>query len=170
MGWGSAGTLAVEDAEAIEREVPGVIGVSPEVRSGGQVSYGNMNWQTSVNGVSPDYLNIRQWKLQDGSMFTEADVRSAAKVDADLLAHDEAVHAVHRQVGRAGGKIQPRPGRDIDEYLRRRRSGGSDTLGNAALAADDDLRTGHEAGGAAQIDGSGSAAGAARPEFARASR
>ncbi|PYI82931.1 MAG: multidrug ABC transporter substrate-binding protein [Verrucomicrobia bacterium] len=80
MGWGSAGTLAVEDADAIEREVAGVIGVSPEVRSGGQASYGNMNWQTSVNGVSPDYLNIRQWKLQDGAMFTEADVRSAAKV------------------------------------------------------------------------------------------
>ena len=80
MGMGSSGTLTIEDAEAIEREVPGVIGISPEVRSGGQASYGSMNWSTSVNGVSPDYLNIRQWKLQEGSMFSDADVRSAAKV------------------------------------------------------------------------------------------
>jgi len=80
MGFGSAGTLTVDDAEAIEREVAGVTGVSPEVYSGGQITYGNLNWSTSARGVAPDYLSIRDWKIEDGQMFTEQDVKSGAKV------------------------------------------------------------------------------------------
>ena len=49
-GFGGAGTLTVEDALAIEREVPGVAAVSPEVRSGAQIMAGNNNWSTSVMG------------------------------------------------------------------------------------------------------------------------
>src|SRR4030081_3455019 len=49
-GWGGAGTLTVEDAQAIEREVPGVTVVSPELRSGSQVASGNQNWSTSILG------------------------------------------------------------------------------------------------------------------------
>ncbi len=79
-GFGGAGTLTVEDAQAMEREVPGVAAVSPEVRSGGQVMAGNNNWSTSLMGEGVDYFSIRQWELADGSPFTEADVRSAAKV------------------------------------------------------------------------------------------
>ena len=79
-GFGGAGTLTVEDANAIARDVPGVAGVSPEVRSGAQVMAGPNNWSTSIMGESPDYLNIRQWDLADGTMFTDLDVRSAAKV------------------------------------------------------------------------------------------
>src|SRR5512136_2627968 len=79
-GFGGAGTLTVADALAIEREVPGVAAVSPEVRSGAQVMAGNNNWSTSIMGESVDYLTIRQWDLEDGAMFSEADVRSAAKV------------------------------------------------------------------------------------------
>ena len=79
-GFGGAGTLTVEDANAIARDVPGVAGVSPEVRSGAQVMAGANNWSTSIMGESPDYLNIRQWDLADGTMFTDLDVRSAAKV------------------------------------------------------------------------------------------
>src|SRR2546421_3186891 len=79
-GFGGAGTLTVEDATAIEREVPGVAAVSPEVRTGGQVMAGNNNWSTQVSGEGVDYLVIRQWDLADGEMFSEADVRSAAKV------------------------------------------------------------------------------------------
>ncbi|MCX6915399.1 MAG: ABC transporter permease, partial [Verrucomicrobia bacterium] len=45
-----------------------------------QVMAGNNNWSTSIMGESPDYLTIRQWDLTDGTMFTEADVRAAAKV------------------------------------------------------------------------------------------
>src|SRR3954467_6673985 len=79
-GWGNAGTLKIEDAEAIRREVPGVIGVSEEVRSTVQVAAGNQNWLTQVLGESADYLDIRQWPLGDGVPFTPQDVRSANKV------------------------------------------------------------------------------------------
>lgn len=79
-GWGSAGTLKIEDAEAIRREVPGVIAVSEEVVSTSQVSAGNQNWFTRVYGESPEYFDIRQWPLNDGAIFTPQDVRSANKV------------------------------------------------------------------------------------------
>jgi len=79
-GFGGAGTLTVEDALAMGREVPGVAAVSPEVRSGAQIMAGNNNWSTSVMGEGVDYLAIRVWDIADGAMFTEADVRAAAKV------------------------------------------------------------------------------------------
>ncbi|MEO6969803.1 MAG: ABC transporter permease [Chthoniobacterales bacterium] len=79
-GWGSAGTLKIEDAEAIRREVPGVIAVSEEVISTSQVSAGNQNWFTRIYGESPEYFDIREWPLSDGANFTAQDVRSANKV------------------------------------------------------------------------------------------
>jgi putative ABC transport system permease protein len=79
-GWGGAGTLKIEDAEAIRREVPGVIGVSEEVASTTQVAAGNQNWFTRIYGESADYFDIRQWPLADGAPFTPQDVRSANKV------------------------------------------------------------------------------------------
>jgi putative ABC transport system permease protein len=94
-GYGGAGTLTVEDSQAIEKEVPGVTAVSPEVRSGAQIMAGNNNWSTQVMGESIDYLTIRQWELAEGAMFTESDIRSAAKVcilgktTADKLFPDE---------------------------------------------------------------------------------
>jgi len=79
-GWGGAGTLKIEDAEAIRREVPGVVGVSEEVVSTTQVAAGNQNWFTRIYGESADYFDIRQWPLADGAPFTSQDVRSANKV------------------------------------------------------------------------------------------
>ena len=79
-GWGGAGTLKIEDAEAIRREVPGVIAVSEEVVSNAQVASGNQNWFTRIYGESTEYLDIRQWPLVDGVPFTSQDVRSANKV------------------------------------------------------------------------------------------
>jgi len=79
-GWGGAGTLKVEDAEAIRREVPGVIAVSEEVVSNSQISSGNQNWFTRIYGESAEYFDIRQWQLSDGAPFTPQDVRSANKV------------------------------------------------------------------------------------------
>jgi len=58
--------LKIEDAEAIRREVPGVIGVSEEVVSTTQVAAGNQNWFTRIYGESADYFDIRQWPLADG--------------------------------------------------------------------------------------------------------
>src|SRR5436309_14127200 len=79
-GWGNAGTLKIEDAEAIRREVSGVVAVSEEIRSATQVAAGNQNWLTQLLGESADYLDIRQWPLADGASFTPQDVRSANKV------------------------------------------------------------------------------------------
>ncbi|HEY8670247.1 MAG TPA: ABC transporter permease [Terriglobales bacterium] len=79
-GWGSAGTLKIEDAAAIRREVSGVIAVSEEVVSTSQVAAGNQNWFTRIYGESPEYFDIRQWALSDGTIFTPQDVRSANKV------------------------------------------------------------------------------------------
>jgi putative ABC transport system permease protein len=79
-GWGGAGTLKVEDAEAIRREVPGVTAVSEEVVSTTQVAAGNQNWFTRIFGESAEYFDIRQWPLADGAPFTDQDVRSANKV------------------------------------------------------------------------------------------
>ena len=79
-GWGGAGTLKIEDAEAIRREVPGVTAVSEEVVSNSQIAAGNQNWFTRIYGESAEYLDIRQWPLVDGAPFTPQDVRSANKV------------------------------------------------------------------------------------------
>jgi len=79
-GWGSASSLTVDDAEAIKREIVGAIGVSPEIRDRQQVMANGLNWNTQVLGESPDFPNIRAWKLASGDFFTETDVRTAAKV------------------------------------------------------------------------------------------
>ncbi len=79
-GLNGAGTLSVDDAIAIEREIPDVSIVSPEVRGGTQVAAGNQNWGTNIQGEGEDYLEIRQWPLSEGSMFTAQDVRGANKV------------------------------------------------------------------------------------------
>lgn len=80
-GWMGAGTLMVADAEAIQREVPKVVAISPEVRSGAQLIAGNSNWFTgNLLGESQDYLNIREWPLISGDGFGEQDVRTSNKV------------------------------------------------------------------------------------------
>ncbi len=79
-GYGSAGTLTLDDAEAIKREISQVVAVSPEARKYAQVAAGNQNWSTQVLGDSAEYFDIRQWPLADGATFTEQDVRGANKV------------------------------------------------------------------------------------------
>ncbi|MCC6651609.1 MAG: ABC transporter permease [Candidatus Eisenbacteria bacterium] len=80
MGMGGNTTMTPEDAEAITKECSAVVAVSPNVRRGAQVVYGNQNWGTTVQGVGPAYLDIRQWPVDDGVMFTDSDVRGTAKV------------------------------------------------------------------------------------------
>jgi putative ABC transport system permease protein len=77
-GWGSAPTLTVDDAKAIAR-LKYVIAVTPEVRDREQVLANGLNWNTQVMGESPDYPQIRNWKISRGAMFTDSDVRSLAK-------------------------------------------------------------------------------------------
>src|SRR5579859_46428 len=79
-GWGGAGTLTIEDAESIQREIQGVTVISPESRTRAQIAAGNQNWNTSIQGESTEYFDIRQWPLSAGTIFTEQDVRNANKV------------------------------------------------------------------------------------------
>jgi putative ABC transport system permease protein len=79
-GWGGAGTLTIEDAEAIQREILGVTVISPEIRTRAQIAAGNQNWNTSIQGEGPEYFDIRQWPLAEGAPFTAQDVRNANKV------------------------------------------------------------------------------------------
>ena len=79
-GLGSASAITLADAAAIQREVPDVAAVSPEVSVTAQAIANGRNWSTTVVGESQDYLKIRDWKLAAGSMFNESDIRSAAKI------------------------------------------------------------------------------------------
>jgi putative ABC transport system permease protein len=80
MGFGSAGTLTRDDYEALRRELNGISGISPEVRSFAQIAAGSQNINSQILGVGEDYLDIRVWPLASGANFTEADVRNANKV------------------------------------------------------------------------------------------
>lgn len=79
-GAGSGTTLTEEDGQAIKEQCPAVAYVSPLLRTGGQLVYGNLNWGTSVQGGSPDYFAIRDWRVDMGDFFTDQDVRGATKV------------------------------------------------------------------------------------------
>ena len=72
-------TLEVSDYEAI-KDLPGISAVSPSVNSGGQLVNGNNNYPSSIYGITPEYLDIRKFKVEDGTMFSEHDIKSAAKV------------------------------------------------------------------------------------------
>ena len=79
-GFGMAPNLTPDDYEAIRREITGITAASPEARTSTQVAVGNQNTFVQVSGVSEEYLTARSWPLRGGDNFTEADVRSAAKV------------------------------------------------------------------------------------------
>jgi putative ABC transport system permease protein len=81
-GTGDSGTntLTVEDLDAIKREVPSVSMVTPTVNARSQLVSGNANWNTSVQGVSEQYPDVRKWTVQSGEFFSDADVRTAGRV------------------------------------------------------------------------------------------
>lgn len=78
-GGGGNLTLKVSDAEAIA-ELPGVQAVAPIHPGSAQVVYGPNNWNTSVIGTTPGYLDARSWPVISGNAFTDSDVRSATRV------------------------------------------------------------------------------------------
>ncbi len=73
-------TLKMADYERILREKKFVTKVSPEVTASGQAIYGNNNTTSSMYGESIDYIDIRQWTIDEGECFTEEDIKKAAKV------------------------------------------------------------------------------------------
>ncbi len=76
----NSNTLTVEDIEAIRREIPTVAMASPTVNARSQLVFGNQNWNTQVQGVNEQFPQIKKWQVQTGEFFTEADVRTAARV------------------------------------------------------------------------------------------
>jgi macrolide transport system ATP-binding/permease protein len=79
-GYGSRSTLRASDGEAITKEDPAVLMVSYLDRQTAQVENSNLNWSTSINGVTPNYTQIRDWPVTSGRGFTQEDERSAALV------------------------------------------------------------------------------------------
>lgn len=73
-------TLKQADYQTIKDECNYISAISPTVNTAGQWIYGNNNTQSSIYGVNQDYLSIRQLKVADGEMFTDADIKAAAKV------------------------------------------------------------------------------------------
>ena len=73
-------SLTLEDIKAIKNQASYITAVSPSVTARGQVINGALNWPTQMNGVAPEYMDIRDWKLKDGIAFSEEDVNTSAKV------------------------------------------------------------------------------------------
>ena len=76
---GGAHTLTVDDADAII-ELQGVQAVAPIHPGSSQIIYGPNNWNTSITGTTPSYLDARSWDVVEGAAFTDSDVRSATRV------------------------------------------------------------------------------------------
>jgi len=79
-GFGSQPTLTWDDLKAIRREIPSVRFVSAVLHTGSQVQSDDRNWSTSVNGVSPEYLDIRDWPVTSGVRFTQSEEDTGRKV------------------------------------------------------------------------------------------
>ncbi len=79
-GWGGASTLTTADTEAIRRAAPAVAAVTHSRRAIQQVIYGNLNWSTVIQGVSPEFEDVRDWPVESGSFFNDRHEKSAAKV------------------------------------------------------------------------------------------
>ena len=73
-------TLKLQDYEDIVNETRYVSATSPSVNSSGQAIYGANNAPTTVYGISPDYMEIRRYEVEDGDMFSDQDVQTAAMV------------------------------------------------------------------------------------------
>ncbi|MBF0344978.1 MAG: ABC transporter permease [Nitrospirae bacterium] len=79
-GAGTQPTLSTFDADAILKECPAVMYVAPILNGVSQVVHGNLNWSTGVSGTTPSILDVRDWPLAAGRVFTMDDVRGASKV------------------------------------------------------------------------------------------
>ncbi len=80
QGAGSINRLTLDDVEELREQATTLAAISPLVMDRQQVIGGGKNWNTSINGVSTEYLAIRAWEVEDGEFFTERDILSNAKV------------------------------------------------------------------------------------------
>ena len=80
LGTSSQQTITEDDATAIAREIPAVQVAAPSVRGNAQVVFGNLNWSTGIQGVTPDYFEAREWPVVTGRAFGPEDLDGATKV------------------------------------------------------------------------------------------
>ncbi len=130
-GSGGRQTLVASDARAIMREIPVVSGASPVVRQVQQVIAGDQNWSTPVQGVAPEFQQIREWQVQEGRFISQADIENTAKVALigqtvayNLFGDNDPIGAVIRikkipfhVIGILGAKGQSGNGTDQDDVV-----------------------------------------------------
>lgn len=130
VAMGSAPTLTFDDADAI-RDLPDVLAASPVTPGSAQLIYGGVNWSSSVFGTSPDYAVVRDWPMASGGFFSEADVRSGARVTVigqvvarELFSDEDPLGKVIRirqapfeVIGVLAAKGQSLDGRDQDDLV-----------------------------------------------------
>jgi putative ABC transport system permease protein len=80
LGAGTSNQFTLDDIKRLKKEATLLDGVSPVVRAGGQVIGGGNNWQTTIYGVTPDYLTVRNWTIESGVALAEKDVVGNRKV------------------------------------------------------------------------------------------
>ena len=130
IGTGNAPTLTLNDADAIG-ELNSVGGVAPVSPGSAQIVYGSNNWGTFVTGTTPSYVDVANWTIDSGEMFSDADVRASARVAVlgatvakNLFEEEDAVGKVIRVrgspftvVGVMARKGQSLDGRDQDDTV-----------------------------------------------------
>ena len=131
LGLGSQLTITEEDAWAIKREVSSVEAAAPSMRGGAQVVWGNLNWSTQVQGITPEFFEARDWPVEAGQPFAQDAVDGATKVAVlgetvarNLFADSDPVGQVIRikkvpftVVGVLGKKGQTTWGQDQDDLI-----------------------------------------------------
>ena len=129
MGTGGVTTLVDGDAKAIMGEIPAVAFASPVIRRPEQLVASNLNWGTLVQGVAPEFQQIRDWQMAEGRFIHDGDIESAAKVVVigqtvveKLFGNDNPIDAVvrirnipFRVVGVLAPKGQSSQGADQDD-------------------------------------------------------
>ncbi|MCF8503425.1 MAG: ABC transporter permease [Caulobacter sp.] len=80
QGAGTGNSLTEDDAEAMATQIEGAVAVAPSVRGGAQLTAEGANWQTRVEGVTPDYLVARDLTMESGRMFDDTEARQGRKV------------------------------------------------------------------------------------------
>ncbi len=131
MGAGSRSSLTEDDSYAIQRELPMVQASAPTLRGTGQVVAAGNNWSTVFFGVTPEYLEARNWVVATGKMFETSDLTGSAKVallgetvarslfgDSDPIGQTIRIRKVPFMViGTLGRKGQNMMGQDQDDII-----------------------------------------------------
>lgn len=79
-GAGSAAPFTEKDIKRLRDKFAFLDGISGSIDTNAPVVYGNKNWTTSINGVHAEYMNVRQWVIEEGRNFTDREIRSGGKV------------------------------------------------------------------------------------------